>query len=101
MIRTSLQRAQRPGQGGGNGSETAHPDEVIHFRGDEQDLQENALVPTAMTMMQEKVQFPYPVQRALRASFLENYFPVDAAQFRVTARQPKRMAAKGRRSFTQ
>ena len=32
--------AQRPGQGGGNGGETAHPDEVIHFSGDEQDLQE-------------------------------------------------------------
>ena len=33
-------RAQCPGQGGGDGSQTAHPDEVIHFRGDEQDLQE-------------------------------------------------------------
>ena len=32
--------AQRPGQGGGNGGETAHPDKVIDFRGDEQDLQE-------------------------------------------------------------
>ncbi len=31
--------AQCPGQGGGNGCETAHPDEVIHFSGDEQDLQ--------------------------------------------------------------
>jgi hypothetical protein len=33
-------RAERPGQGGANGSQTAHPDEVIHFRCDEQDLQE-------------------------------------------------------------
>ena len=32
--------AQRPGQGGGYGGETAHPDEIIHFSGDEQDLQD-------------------------------------------------------------
>jgi hypothetical protein len=26
-------RAQCPGQGGGNGSEPAYPDEIIHFSG--------------------------------------------------------------------
>ena len=31
---------QRPGQRGGDGGKTADPDEVVHFRGDEQDLQE-------------------------------------------------------------
>ena len=35
--------AKRPGQGGGNGGKTAHPDKVIDLRGDEQDLQRNAL----------------------------------------------------------
>jgi hypothetical protein len=36
-------RAERPGQGGGNGGKTTHPNEVIDLRGDEQDLQRNAL----------------------------------------------------------
>jgi hypothetical protein len=36
QILTSLQEPKRPGQGRRNGCETAHPDEVVHFRGDEQ-----------------------------------------------------------------
>ena len=36
-------RAKRPGQGGGNGGKTAHSNEVVDLRGDEQDLQRNAL----------------------------------------------------------
>ena len=34
------QRAQRAGQGGGDGGKAAHPDEVVHFRGDEKNPQE-------------------------------------------------------------
>ncbi len=31
---------QRAGQGGGHGGEPAHPDEIVHFRGDEENPQD-------------------------------------------------------------
>jgi hypothetical protein len=50
--------AQRPGECRRNGSQPAHPDEVIHFRGNEQDPQETPLAALELTQtMQEQFQF--------------------------------------------
>ena len=49
---------QGPGQGCRNGGEAAHPDEVIHFRGNEQDPQETPQAALELTQtMQERFQF--------------------------------------------
>ena len=92
---------QCPGQGGGNGREAAHPDEVVHFSGDEQDFQETPSYaqPLMQLAMQEWVQLSvwrYECSAA-RMPFLPRWkrFPAEAAQFRVT---PRRKIEKPNRS---
>jgi hypothetical protein len=75
-------RPQRSWQGGGNGTQPAHADEVVHLGRNEQYLQKNALVRDRFVAMQEKVQFPR-TKTGRQAAGLGKCFPAAARDHRL------------------
>src|SRR5437588_12945711 len=84
MIRTSLQRRSARGKAADTAASPPTRTKSSISVVTNKTFKGNVLVPAAKKRMQEWVQLPYPLQRALRA-VVPKRTTVGAAQFRVTA----------------
>src|SRR3954470_12108334 len=81
---------QRTGQGGRHGGKPAHPDEIVHLRGDKENLHSVLVTRTVHVAMQDRVQFSLPEMRTAKGRRLAGGFPARRAQTRVSPRAERR-----------